>query len=122
MIKITKENINVFIDYYHNLHDSYITDVNYSISQSKIELLINVYWCGESTKKSDTNKTKMKMILNGVEQCNIKEMFSWDYIYDAYIKFIKLHNKDFICFANDEEEPTVYIICDSIEYEEIKEY
>ena len=94
---------------------------------SKIELFIDVYWSGEPILKEDrtyetyeTNKTKMKMIFNGVEQCNNKEMFSWDCISDAFIKYIKIKNKEFICFASAENEPLVYIVCDNIEYEELK--
>lgn len=67
-----------------------------------------------------TNKIKMRMVLHNVERCNNKEMFMWDEIYKAYIKYIKLDNKDFICFASDEKDPLIYIVCESIEYEEIK--
>ncbi len=124
MILITKDNLSSFIEYYHGFHDSYITNINYDIRLSKIELFIDVYWSGEPILKEDstyeTNKTKMKMIFNGVEQCNNKEIFSWDYISDAFIKYIKIKNKEFICFASDEKEPLVYIVCDNIEYEELK--
>ena len=105
MNKITKDNLNEFIKYYYEFHDSYITNVNYDISKSEIELLINVCWSGEPILKDDnayqTNKTKMRMILNNVEKCNNKEMFSWDYINKVFIKYIKLDNKEFICFASD---------------------
>lgn len=125
MNKITKNNLDEFVKYYHGFHDSYITNINYDISKSEIELLINVYWSGEPVLKEDntydTNKTKMRMILNGVERYSTKEMFSWDFIYDAFIKYIKIDNKEFICFASNEQEPLIYIVCDSIEYEEIKE-
>ncbi len=124
MKKITKDNLNEFIDYYHEFHDSRITNVNYDISKSEIELLIDVFWSGEPTLKEDnsyqTNKIKMRMVLHNVERCNNKEMFMWDEIYKAYIKYIKLDNKDFICFASDEKDPLIYIVCESIEYEEIK--
>lgn len=123
MILITKDNLSSFIEYYHSFHDSYITNINYDINISKIELFINVYWTGESTLKEDrtyeSNKIKMKMIFNGVEQCNNKEIFLWDYISDAFIKYIKIKNKEFICFASDENEPLVYIVCDYIEYEKL---
>ena len=46
MNKITKDNLNEFIKYYYEFHDSYITNVNYDISKSEIELLINVCWSG----------------------------------------------------------------------------
>ena len=125
MNKITKDNLNKFIKYYHEFHDSYITNVNYDISKSKIELLIDVCWSGKPILKEDntyqTIKIKMRMILNNVEQCNNKEMFSWDYINKAFIKYIKLDNKELICFASGEQEPLIYIVCESIEYEEIKE-
>jgi len=124
MKKISKENLKEFIEYYHGFHDSYITNINYDIYKSEVELLIDVYWSGEPILQEDntyqTNKTKMRMILNGVEQCNNKEIFSWDYINEAFIKYIKLNNKEFICFANDEENPLIYVVCENIEYEEIK--
>lgn len=125
MNKITKDNLDEFINYYHEFHDSYITNVNYDISKSQIELLINVRWAGKPILREDktyqTNKIKMRMILNNVEQCNNKEMFSWDYINEIFIKYIKLNNNEFICFASDEQEPLIYIVCESVEYEEIKE-
>ena len=79
MNKITKDNLDEFINYYHEFHDSYITNVNYDISKSQIELLINVRWAGKPILREDktyqTNKIKMRMILNNIEQCNNKEMF-----------------------------------------------
>ena len=125
MNKITKDNLDEFINYYHEFHDSYITNVNYDISKSQIELLINVRWAGKPILREDktyqTNKIKMRMILNNIEQCNNKEMFSWDYINEIFIKYIKLSNNEFICFASDAQEPLIYIVCESMEYEEIKE-
>ena len=125
MNKITKDNLDEFINYYHEFHDSYITNVNYDISKSQIELLINVRWAGKPILREDktyqTNKIKMRMILNNIEQCNNKEMFSWDYINEIFIKYIKLNNNEFICFASDEQEPLIYIVCESVEYEEIEE-
>lgn len=125
MNKITKDNLDEFINYYHEFHDSYITNVNYDISKSQIELLINVRWAGKPILREDktyqTNKIKMRMILNNIEQCNNKEMFSWDYINEIFIKYIKLNNNEFICFASDEQETLIYIVCESVEYEEIKE-
>ena len=44
-----------------------------------------------------------------------------DYINEIFIKYIKLNNNEFICFASDEQEPLIYIVCESVEYEEIKE-
>lgn len=123
MNKITKETIGEFIKYYHEFHDSYITNINYDIYESKIELLIDVCWSGEPILKDDntyeTNKTKIRMILNGVKQYNSKEIFSWDYIDKAIMKYIKLENEEFICFASNEQDPLIYIVCENVKYEEI---
>lgn len=124
MTLITKDNLSSFIEYYHSFHDSYITNINYDINHSQIELFIDVYWSGEPTLKEDgtyeTHKTKMKIIFNGVVQYNNKEIFSWDYINNAFLKYIKIRNKEFICFSSDEKDPSIYIVCDNIEYEELK--
>lgn len=125
MILITKNNLQSFIEYYHGLHDSYITNINYDINNSQIELFIDVCWSGTPTLKEngktyETNPTKMKIIFHGVKQYNNKEIFSWDYIDNIFIKYIKVQNEESICFASDEKEPLIYIICDHIEYEEIK--
>lgn len=124
MILITNDNLSSFMEYYHNFHDSFITNINYDIKLSKIELFIDVGWSCKPLLKEDgyyeTNKTKLKMIFNNVEKCTNKEIFSWDYISDAYIKYINIKGKDYICFASDEKEPLVYIVCDAILYEELK--
>lgn len=124
MKQIDKNNIDDFMKYYHDFHDSYITNINYDVFKSLITMTINVYWSGEPKLKEDktyeTNKTKIKMNFVGVEKCNNKEIFSWDYIYEAYLDYIKIKNKEFICFASDKEEPFVYICCDKIEYEELE--
>ena len=123
MILITQESLPSFIEYYHAFHDSYITNVNYNIELSQIEIIINVCWVGESKLKEDgtyeTNNIKMKMVFNDVEQYTNKEIFSWDYINEAFIKYIKIQNKEFVCFASDEKDPFIYIVCDNIEYEEL---
>lgn len=123
MVLITKDNLSSFCEYYHDFHDSYITNIHYDIKNSKIELLMNVYWSGEPTLNEDgtyqTNKVKMKLHLNGVEQCNNKEISSWDYIHEAFIKYVTINNKEFICFASDEKDPFLYVVCDYIEYEEL---
>lgn len=124
MKNINKGNLESFLEYYHGLHDSYITNINYDISKSQIELLIKVFWSGKPALNEnntyETNKTKMKIIFEGVEKCNNKELFSWDYISDVYLSYIKLDNKEFLCFADEEEEPAIYIVCDTIKYEELK--
>ena len=124
MQKLTKDNLNEFMDYFHKLHDSYFKEVNYDVKDSKVELLIDVCWSGKPTLKDDktyeTNKTKIRIALNNIVKISIKELFSWDYIKEAYIKNIVYENKECMCFASDSEDPLIYVVCDNIEYEEIK--
>lgn len=119
MNKITKNNLESFLNNYLDLHDGFITNINYDITKSQIELLINIQWSRnpKNINKYITKKRKMKIYFNRIEKCNNKELFSWDFIFKAYIKFIVIDNKEFICFANDETNPNIYIVCDTIEYE-----
>jgi len=122
--KINKDNLNNFINYYHSFHDSYITNINYDINNSKIELYLDIVWSGEPILKEDntyeTNKTKLFMIFNNVQKYSCKEFFNWDYIDEMYLNFINLDNKELICFANNKNNPDIYIVCNDIFYEEIK--
>lgn len=123
MEKITKENLTEFMDYYHQLHDSYIEEIHYNVYKSRIELLIDVCWSGVPKLKEDktyeTNKTKLKLILNNIKKYSFKDLFSYDYINEACIKFINMDNNEYICFATDENEPLIYIVCESIEYQKM---
>ena len=120
---ITKANIISFMENYHYFHDSIITSINYDIKKAQIEVKIDVFWSGETTKSKEgleTNKTRIRMVFNEVEECNNKELFLWDYIDNAYMKYLEIRDKELICFASDENDPMVYIVCESIEYEELK--
>ena len=125
MKKITKDNLKSFLEYYHDFHDSTISNINYNIEKSEIDLLINVYWSGTPVLKEDktykTNKRKLKMIFNGVELVITKEIFTWDYITKANIEYTTLENKEYISFKDDLNEPQIYILSDSIEYEELSD-
>ncbi len=123
MKKITNENINDFIHYYHAFHDSYIKNINYQINAKKLEILFDIMWSGKPTLKEDktyeTNETKLKMIFYNVEKASIKEIFNWDYINEIYLSYIEKDNKEYICFATDEDNPQLFVLCEKIEYEEL---
>ncbi|MCI8498022.1 MAG: hypothetical protein HFG33_01285 [Bacilli bacterium] len=123
MRKLTKNDIDEFLNYYHFLHDSHIYKINYDVNKSLIEVEIDVYWSGEATKKEDnsldTHKTKLRIVCNGIEECNNKAMYVFDYIDSAYLKYVTIMGKEFICLADDESDPSFYVVCDYIEYEEI---
>lgn len=109
------------MSYYQNFHDSVITSIEYDIINSKINLYINVFWSGKPSLKEDgsleTNKLNMKVVFDDIYQCNNKELYSWDSIYDAYLKFIKLDNVEYICFADAKENPNIYIVSKKMFYE-----
>ncbi len=124
MNKITKNNLNNFMNSYHFFHDSYIKDINYNLDKNKIDILIYVFWSFKPILKEDnlieTNRTKMKMIFTGIKEYRDDDRFS-DYIEEAIIKYVKINGKEYILFTSDEIEPSFYVICDNIEYEEKKE-
>ena len=123
-MKINKSNLSDFLKYYHYFHDSYITSINYLISDNKIEMFIDVCWSGEPILREnntyETNKIKIKLVFDDIKEFDCKEMFSWDYIDKVYIDYIKLADKECICFASNKENPLIYVVSDSIEYDEIK--
>lgn len=122
MTPLTKENLNNFIDYVHNFHDSTIEDVKLDYKKSKIILDLNVFWSGTPTIKKDgtyeTYRTKMKMYFEEIEQFRLQETYQ-DYIESALLKFIKIKNEEFFCFASDEQEPSIAIVSKKAFYEEL---
>ena len=97
---------------------------DYNIFDSKIEMLIDVAWSGKRFVRedgtTDTNKTKLRLVFNDVQQCDIKELYSWDFIMNCYLNYVTFEEDEYICFANDEKDPMIYIVCEDIDYEEIK--
>lgn len=124
MKKITKETLEEVMDYYHGFHDSCIKNVRYDYLNSNVEIFIDVFWSGEPSIKEDgryeTHSTKVRMVCHDVQQYNFKETYA-DYIDDAYLKFLKIKNKEYICFATDKENPLISVVSESIWYEEIQE-
>ena len=123
MTLITKENLEDFLKKYHMFHDSTIESINYLVKDSKIEVTMNVWWENEKILKEDgtynTNKHLLRFIFNNVEECKNREIFSWDYVDEIFIKYIKIQGKELICFASDERDPFIYIVCETIEYEKV---
>ncbi len=123
MINLTKENLLEFLEHYHYFHDSTISNVEYDVNKSEINLLIDVCWSGEQKLKDDkhyeTNPKKLKIVFEQIEEFNNKGIFSWSFIYNVYVKFFILNDKEFICFANEEKEPFLCIVAENAKYEEI---
>lgn len=104
-------------------HDSTIANINYDITKNCIEVVINVYWSGEPSKKEDgsldTHKTKVRVLFNKIHECNNKTLSYFKDVNEAYLKYIYLEGKEYICFADDETNPSVYIISDGMMVEEL---
>lgn len=119
---MTKENINEFLSYYHYFHDSRINKIDYNIDEDKIDIYINACFAGQIFLEDGVyNKSwrKIKIQLKKIIKCNIQEFYTYDDINELFLKFIKKNNQDFVCFATEEENPSIYIVCESIEYEEL---
>ncbi len=124
MKQIRKDNLEEFLDYYHGCHDSYIKDVKYEFLKDKVEFFIDVFWSGNPTIKDDgtyeTNRKKMHMVCSNVVQYNYKENYS-DSIDDVYLNYLRIKNKEYICFATDKEKPLISVVCENIWYEEFSD-
>ena len=122
---INKKNITNFMNYYHNFHDSNILNINYIIKESKIEIILNVCWSGipvlNEDKTYQTNGVVLKMIFYDILQYNNREMVIDNKINKAFLKYIKLNDREVLCFADSVDKPSFYVVCDRIEYEEIEE-
>ena len=122
MQRINKENIKDFLEKYHYLHDSYILNIDYDFNKSQIEILFDVFWSGKPTLKLDgtyeTNKIKLKVLCKDIKQYNYKDIYD-DFISEAYLKYVKLENEEYLCLATDKDTPEISVVCKEIEYEEI---
>lgn len=123
MKQLTKDKVEEFLEYYHNFHDGIIKSVIYDCDQARIKVIIEASWIGEvevnREGKYNNKKKNVKVVFSGVENANIKEMFSWDFIMEAYLKYINMNNKEYICFADNDTSPNFYCVCEKLEYEEI---
>lgn len=120
-MKINKQNLKKIMKYYNNFHDGFIKTISYDVFESKINVEVDLYgldnYASEQSENYKTNNIKLKLsFINVKKYCN-SEIFSWDYIYKAVLKCIKIDNKEFFCFSTDEEKPLLYVVCEKIEYE-----
>lgn len=126
MIIITKENLEQFKDYYHWFHDSTLSKVVFDKIKKELTLFVNAYWSGKTYVKPDgfyeTHPVKMRMFFSEVKEYkdSLDSEDYMGYIDEAYMEFITLNKKEYICFAEDKEEPFFYVIAKSCKYEEIK--
>ncbi len=116
MKKITEEHLEHFLIKFHYLHDCSIISSYYDIREERIELVMDLYW--KNQEKVDSDK-KIKLVFQNVQKYNNKEISTCDFINKIYIKYVTLEDKKLICFANEEKNPFIYIVCEKMEYEEL---
>ena len=117
---INKDNIEEFMNKYNDFHDSNFININYDIYKQNIEIIIEVFWKLNEKGEYERSENNLKMSFENTEECNIKEINSWDFIYEAYMKYVNIEDLgEMLCFASDKDDPLFYIICKDIQYEEI---
>lgn len=123
MKEINEKNLTKFLEHYHYLHDSYIRKIDYNITNSQIIVNVDVGWSGTASINKDgtykTNFKKIKMVFNNIKKYKITEIFTHEIISKINIEYIELNNKKYIRFIDDEEWPSLNIVCENIKYEEI---
>ena len=60
-MKLSKSNLNKFLEYYHFFHDSYITSINYLINDNKIEMYLDLSLANVGTELLPQLKFGIKM-------------------------------------------------------------
>lgn len=123
MKKLSKDNIDKFLRYYHDFHDSYVVNICYDIVNSKIEIFLDVVWSGKPVLKGktyETNTVHLKLVCYGVCKYMGKNIFSWEYINKCFLDYINFEGEKKLCFATAKDDPLVYVVCDAIEYEEVE--
>ena len=127
MKSLTKDNLEEFMNTYHNLHDRFITSVNYNTEASEIELLINAFqsknndqeFSEQNNISTETQNIKLRMMFSDIVSCSIQVSFPWELIKHALFKNMILQDEELLCFANDETNPSIYIISSKAAYEEL---
>ena len=126
MNKLNKNNVEEFLKYYNNFHDSYILSINYDVLNSKIEIIIGAEWVGESTlnedNKYETTKTKIKIVFDNIQEYYLGEIFSWNIIMNTAIYSIEEDNNNVMYFKlseSSEDDKLFYVKCTDIEYEDM---
>lgn len=110
MNTITDKNINHFLEEYNNFHDSSFKNINYDIEKSSISIVF------DAVKQIDNNfvRTNLTLLFTNVKEFKMKEIFSWDFIYDLVLKTETKNNETLFLFSDDINTPNILILCKEI--------
>jgi len=100
MKKITAKNLKEFLNEYNYLKGKTIDTIKYDITKDKIEILID----------------NIKLVCTSIKECDIREYYSWEEIDKCYLDKVQFNNMDTYCFATNNDNPSIYIVCDEIKY------
>ena len=114
MNEITVENINDILKYYNYFHDGIFKGINYNVIKGEVEVIMHIVSIED--RIVDAN---IKLLFTGCSDVSIKRIESFDFIEKAYLKFINYKEKESICFAEEINDPLIYIVDDKLFYEEI---
>lgn len=108
------------MEYYHYFHDSFIEDIIQDEKNSLVELIINVWWVGNSNNE---HKKRLRLLFKETNYFVENNPYCINHIDDSSITIVNKGNEEDIHFAikseDPDEEPIIYIIAKGIEYEEI---
>jgi hypothetical protein len=113
---INELNIDEFLNNYHNFHDGFIKSAIYDCDVDRVKIIIGINWVGE-----DNNKNHLvKLVFNNINSINIKELPKDNFINEIYLKYIKIKDNNYLCFADNDTNPKIYCVCEYMEFDEIK--
>ncbi len=128
MKKIGKNNYKHFLNYYSDFHDGYIKQIDYIDEMSKIKIIFEVWPLGKPTLQDkgtfEEKQVKLKMLFTNINSFSENNPYMINHIDYTHIDFYSQNGKNLICFSlnaeDPDEKPYLYIICEEVEYEEIK--
>jgi len=121
MKQINKNNYKLFLKHYNNFYHCYIKQIKNDSKNSEITIIFDIL------KNKDYQKTKpakLKMTFKGINKFSENKPYMIEDIDFTYMDFYHQNEKQLICFSLNNEDPDIepylYIVCENLEYEEIK--
>ena len=110
MKKIDNKNLLEILKQYNNFHDGNIKNIHYDIINSNIEMELDIL---EEKDEKFISKS-ITMLFKDIQEFKMKEMFSWDFIYDLVLKTETKNNETLFLFSDDINTPNILILCKEI--------
>ncbi len=126
---LSENNYKQFLKYYNDFQNECIRQIEYDTKKSEIQIIFDVWTLDGSSLKNNNiyegKPKKLKMIFKNISKFDKNNVPLNNYIDYTYMDFYHQNGKKLICFSlnseDPDEEPYLYITCETIEYEEIKD-